>query len=472
MFLKNHRLLLKSNTFRLITWYTLFFIISSLIINIYAYSVISSFIYEQSRKDIEQDILEHAGIYRNHGLGTLRKKVLGEDAEEPTFVRLIGKRGDTLILRVPKDWSGFNIEPLDKAEYLKTEGWRHLKGNNDKQEFEVISQNMFDGSTLQFGQEISEREDLLKGIRKKYFIAVIPLILLAYLGGILIANRALNPIRQLINTLHSIIASGRTDVRAPIYQSDKLNEELISLFNTMMGKIESLIIGMRNVLDNVAHDLRTPVTRLRGTAEMALQSNHNADLLREALSDCIEESERILIMLNTLMDVSEAESGAMKLNPEEINVGSLIEDIVEIYDYVAEEKGVSVHTRFPQDLVLTADRNWIRQVLANLVDNAIKYTPAGGTIDIHATRKEDEIIISVKDTGVGIPDEDLPKIWDRLYRGDKSRSQRGLGLGLSLVKAVVQAHGGHVQVLSRPGVGSLFTVCLPGITTNRPPLRP
>lgn len=460
MFLKNPKLLLKSSIFRLITWYTLFFILCSLVINIYAYSVISSFIYEQSRREIVEDIAELAEIYQEDGLEALREDVY-EDEDDPYLVRLVGNQDNTLISRIPKDWSGFNIEQLEKSGYPKNNGWKYLKGDNDENEFEITSLSISDGSTLQMGQEIVEREDLLRRIRKVYLIAIVPIILFAYLGGIFVADRALNPIRQLINTLNSIVASGKIDVRVPVHQTDKLHGELISLFNTMLEKIEALMNGMRNVLDNVAHDLRTPMTRLRGTAEMALQSEQNTDVLREALGDCIEESERILIMLNTLMDVSEAETGAMKLDPEEMNVAPLIEDIVELYGYVAEEKGVSVYRGFPQELYLTADRNWIRQVLANLLDNAIKYTPTGGRIDIEACRREQEVIITVKDTGVGIPPEELDKIWDRLYRGDKSRSQRGLGLGLSLVRAVVGAHRGYVEVSSVPGAGSVFTVYLP-----------
>ncbi|KRT64911.1 MAG: two-component sensor histidine kinase [Candidatus Dadabacteria bacterium CSP1-2] len=460
MFLKNPRLLLKSNSFRLITWYTLFFILSSLVINIYAYTVISSFIYEQSRKEIEEDIADLAKIYQENGLEALREDVY-EDEEESFLIRLIGNQGNTLISRIPKDWSGFNVEQLEKSDYPKNKEWKYLKGDDNENEFEMTSLSMPDGSTLQLSQKIIEREDLLRKIRKVYIIAIIPIILFAYLGGIFIADRALNPIRQLINTLNSIVASAKIDVRVPVYQTDKLHDELISLFNTMLEKIEALINGMRNVLDNVAHDLRTPMTRLRGTAEMALQSEQNADVLREALSDCIEESERILIMLNTLMDVSEAETGAMKLDQEEMNVAPLIEDVVELYGYVAEEKGVSVYTGFPKELYLTADRNWIRQVLANLLDNAIKYTPTGGRIDIEACRREQEVIITVKDTGVGISHEELHKIWNRLYRGDKSQSQRGLGLGLSLVKAIVGAHRGYVEVSSEPGIGSAFTIYLP-----------
>ncbi|MGH7807614.1 MAG: sensor histidine kinase, partial [Thermodesulfobacteriota bacterium] len=372
MFLKNPKLLLKSSSFRLITWYTLFFILSSLAINVYAYTVISSFIHQQSRKEIEEDIVDLAGIYQEDGLKGVQEDV--ED-DEPFLIRLIGNKDNTLFLSIPKDWSGLNIEQVEKSGYPKNKEWKYIKGEENENEFETTSLSISDGSTLQFGQKINEREDLLKRIRKVYMIAIIPIIVLAYLGGIFVADRALNPIRQLINTLNSIVASGKINARVPPDQTDKLHEELLSLFNTMMDKIEALMNGMRNVLDNVAHDLRTPMTRLRGTAEMALQSEQKAEVLREALSDCIEESERILIMLNTLMDISEAETGAMKLDPEEMNVAPLIEDIVELYGYTAEEKGVSVYTGFPEELYLTADRNWVRQVLANLLDNAIKYTP-------------------------------------------------------------------------------------------------
>jgi signal transduction histidine kinase len=460
MFLKNPKLLLKSSSFRLITWYTIFFILCSLAINVYAYTVISSFIHEQSRKEIEEDINDLAKLYRGEGLEALREDVF-EDEEEPFLIRLIGSNYIPIISRIPKDWSALSIQQIEKSGYPKDKEWKVLKGREGENEFEITSLRMSDGTTLQLGQNIVGRENLLRRIRKVYLIAIIPIVLFAYLGGVFIADRALNPIRQIINTLNSILASGKIDVRVPVDQTDKMHEELITLFNSMLEKIEALMNGMRNVLDNVAHDLRTPMTRLRGTAEMALQPDQKGDVLREALSDCIEESERILIMLNTLMDISEAETGAMKLYPEEMNVAPLIDDIVGLYGYTAEEKGVSVYTGFPKELYLTADRNWLRQVLANLLDNAIKYTPTGGRIDIEAFRREQEVIISVKDTGVGISQDELDKVWERLYRGDKSRSQRGLGLGLSLVNAIVGAHRGYVQVSSEPGAGSVFTVSLP-----------
>ena len=457
MFLKNPRLLFKSSGFRLMTWYTVLFVLSTLVINIYIYTVISSFIYEQSRSEIEEDLYDLAEIYQDEGVEAFELEVF-EDEEDPFLVRLARGQGAADILRVPGDWEDFDESELGSG--VETGEYAYVREGEDDA-YEITSLTLEDGSVLQIGQTIAQREDLLRNIRNRYLFAIIPIILIAYVGGLFIADRALNPIRQLINTLNSIVSKAKLDTRVPVRKEDRLNDELIALFNTMLDKIETLMNGLRSVLDNVAHDLRTPMTRLRGTAEMALESGGDGDALREALSDCIEESERILIMLNTLMDVSEAETGAMNLNLEEINVAPVINDVVDLYGYVAEEKGVSVHAGFPEELYLTADRSRIRQVLANLLDNAIKYTPSGGRIDIEASRGAKEVEITIKDTGIGISEDELDNIWDRLYRGDKSRSQRGLGLGLSLVKAIVGAHRGRVEVSSKPGLGSVFSVHLP-----------
>jgi signal transduction histidine kinase len=286
--------------------------------------------------------------------------------------------------------------------------------------------------------------------------------LIALAGGTFFAVRGLRPVRDLIQTTRSIVATGRTATRVPERGSGDELDELTKLFNQMLERIESLIGGMREALDNVAHDLRTPMTRLRGIAEMSLQARAGDDhQCQEALASCVEESDRILKLLNSLMDISEAETGTLRLQFESIKVPELIQEVVELYEYVAEEKAVTISVDCPKDAMIVADRSRLRQVLANLLDNAIKYNARGGRVSINVHEKPEGTVLTVEDNGVGIRAEEIPKIWDRLHRGDASRSQPGLGLGLSLVRAIVHAHGGRTEVQSQPGSGSAFTVIFP-----------
>uniref|UniRef100_UPI0040495B30 HAMP domain-containing sensor histidine kinase n=1 Tax=Desulfobacca sp. TaxID=2067990 RepID=UPI0040495B30 len=289
---------------------------------------------------------------------------------------------------------------------------------------------------------------------------VIPIILLS-LGGQFLAGRALRPIRHLVHTVCTITATGKMEARTPVGPSGDELDELAQLFNQMLDRITGLLNGMPQTLDNVAHDLRTPITRMRCIAEAALQDQEQPRACQEALADCLEESERIATLITTLMDIAEAETGTMRLKLEMVPIAPLLADLVDLYRYVGDEKQITITADYPSDLCVTADAARLRQALANLLDNAVKYTSVGGRIELTAAVEGPWGIITVQDNGIGISPEDLPRIWDRLYRGDKSRSQHGLGLGLSLVKAIIQAHGGRVEAASQPNGGSRFVIYLP-----------
>jgi signal transduction histidine kinase len=297
-------------------------------------------------------------------------------------------------------------------------------------------------------------------VRELSLLILLSGLLSAIVGALVITRRSLRPVVDLATASQQIIDSGDLTLRVATRGTADNLDQLAGLFNRMLARNEALVRAMRESLDNVAHDLRTPLTRLRAGAELALTGANGAPRAEDALAGAIEESDRVLSMLTTLMDITGAETGAMRLDRKPEDLADIARESVELYDFVATERGVHLVTRLTANVRVNVDRARVRQVCANLIDNAIKYTPAGGHLEVSVTADGDKGILAVTDNGVGIPTTDLPRVWDRLYRGDHSRAEHGLGLGLSLVKAVVEAHGGTVSVKSEPGVGSTFEVRL------------
>lgn len=462
MYLKHLLKIRKTVGFRLTAWYSVIFILSSLFLFVMAYFFLSSALHRQDRKTILLELGKLSAKYKTGGMSSLKKELKIEKKirkKNPLFIRIAGAKNNTLNIFLPYQWAEFDLKDLEKVIPNSNRKWIRLPAISDEYVVEVASTRLPDGHWLQVGMSTENREGVLERFREIFAAIMIPLVLLGFITGFFLSFRALRPIRQLIGTVRSIDI-GKMEARVPSPGTGDELDELVRLFNGMMEKIKTLINAMKGSLDNVAHGFRTPMTRFRGMAEMALQAGHDAEFCREALADCVEESDHILKMLNTLMDISEAETGVMNLDLKVVDISALMDGVVDLYRYVAEEKGLPIHMSAPHGLSVAVDPDRISQVLANLLDNAIKYTPAGGQISVEAYKRQGEVVIRIKDTGTGISHEELPMIWDRLYRADPNHSLKGLGLGLSQVKAIIQAHNGRVDVVSKQGKGSTFSIYL------------
>ena len=447
--------------FRLTLWYSAIFIVSSVALSLISYAYLSSSL-RDNRKVIEAKLERLVALDQQGGLAAIKDD---PDVKRQTsrrkafFVRVLDGRKGTVFLSHPRLWNEFELESLDTQTVHGA--WQYVSSRRDGDVLELTSARLGHGYLLQVGKPLEDRAEILEHYRDTIISVISGMVFVGLAGGAFLAFRALRPLRHLIGTSKSILATGNFDGRVPISGSGDEFDELSQLFNQMLQRIGALIAGMKESLDNVAHDLRSPLARLRGLAEMTLQVETDREQCREALGACVEESDRIQQLVDSLMDISEAETGTMRLQLQKVAVSDAIEDVVDLYQYVAEEKNVSISVACEKNTVILVDRNRFIQVLANLLDNAIKYSLPGGQVGIKASQEDHRTTIAFEDKGIGVTPEEAARIWDRLYRGDKSRSQPGLGLGLSLVRAVMHAHKGEVDVKSTPGQGSVFTISFP-----------
>jgi len=287
-------------------------------------------------------------------------------------------------------------------------------------------------------------------------------VLMAAGAGWVMAGRFLSPVRSIINAAQRIDVS-KLDRRLPVSGTGDEIDQLAVTFNESFARLERGVGEMKQFTASIAHELRTPLAALRVEAEYTLLHSESLDECKTTLASQIEEFDKLSRVIQQLLTLARAESGELQMLREPVDLTTLLRDLTETFSLVAEEKKISLELDCVEDLKVTGDRQWLERAMFNLVDNAIKYTPEGGRVNVYGRSENRKVVLRVADNGRGITSEALPHIFERFYRADPSRSKEieGVGLGLSLVKWIIEQHGGSIKVDSQPNLGSRFSIQIP-----------
>jgi signal transduction histidine kinase len=378
-----------------------------------------------------------------------------------SYLRIISNDSEVFLINSPLQ--NVSINGLNELKKIPLDNivWEEIENLSNKELKWIINTKKLDDNTyIQFAKLPISAIGYLDLLLYSFVKVALPLIFICGLLATYLTILWIKPLATLANNVRNALNSGELDKEIPSFKNNKELDGLVTLFNDILKKNHQLITTMNDSLNSVAHDLRTPMTRFKSNAEFALKDN-DEERLREALINCIDESDQILTMLNTLMSLAEAEAGVLKLNKDTTTIDEILSNVIEMYEFIAEEKNITINKTLNSETKLNVDKNRMFQVFANLLDNAIKYSPENTTISINSIEDKTKIIIEVKDQGCGVAQADINNIFKKLYRCDRSRTKKGLGLGLSMVKSIVEAHNGKITIESELNIGSCFKVELP-----------
>ncbi len=458
--------LFRATAFRLTLVYLLIFIVFA--VSLLGYFALNTrrLITEQITTTINTEI---SGLSEQYSQGGIRRLVIVVDLRSR-------RPGSSLYLVTTATGEGLagnvgSLEPgvLDHPGWLETD-YRRLEapeGNEHRALVQIVQ--LPGGFRLLVGRDLEERERLFGIIANAGQWSLALVVVLGLAGGFFVSRRVLSRIDAMTATAQTIMAgdlAGRLPVAGTGDELDRLADHL----NAMLERIEALMRGLKEVSDNIAHDLKTPLTRLRNRCEQALRGDANVAEYRAALESTIAESDDLIRTFDALLMIARAESGHSRDNMAEFDAAEIARDVGELYEPLAEEKGLELKVEAPAAAPVHGNRELVSQALANLVDNAIKYARpnsaatagmngAPAEIVVKADTEGDRIMLTVADHGPGIPEGDRGRVVERFVRLEQSRSEPGSGLGLSLASAVARLHGGELKLEdNQPGLRSIITL--------------
>ena len=397
-------------------------------------------------------------LEEGHDLGEL----LEHDHHSSSVLRLTGADGKVLfeseVLRsfpapLPPDSHQSSTHVLHDVSHPEHGPFRFMSGTaQGKEESWLVQVGM---SLADYHHELAEFRMVL--------LMILPVGLLAAVGGgYWLAGRALAPVHRITSTARTISAKSLSQRVAVANPNDELGQ-LAETINGMIGRLEQAFDSMRQFTADASHELLTPLTAMRTEVEVALRAERPPEQYRRVLASVLEEVERMSKLADSLLLLSREDAKVVQTPKELIRLDALVQEVAGHMEAVAGDSGIRMTVQEFPAMTVQGDPDGLRQVFFNLLDNAVKYTSQGGTVALRGLVEDNQIVIEVADTGIGIPPESLPRVFDRFYRVDKSRSRElgGTGLGLSISKALVERHQGRIEVRSAVGQGSTFRVVLP-----------
>jgi heavy metal sensor kinase len=454
--------------FRLTLWYAGIFAIFSSVAFLLFYTLITSVIQERIDQDLLAQAQRFSVLLTTEGLDAVNNSAVIEAQAagvKKVFFRLLNLNGEVFSSSNMSYWKDIAVDGNAIGQLLRSQTpfIETIAIPNRSEEVRILYAMISPTTIAQVGQAMESQSRFIEAFKRIFFATMTLLIVVAAAVGWFMARRAVSSVEAVTRTARKI-SEGSLQERVPVKPTGDEIDQLATTFNQMLDRIQVLVTEIKEMNDNIAHDLRSPIARIRGLAEVTLTTGKSRDDFEAMVASTIEECDRLLDMINTMLTISKTEAGVEKVSDDPIDITAIVHSACELFEPLAEEKNVALSCRALEKMMLSGDARMLQRMLANVLDNALKYTPSGGKVEVSLAGNENNtIIITVRDTGIGISEADLPHVFERFYRCDRSRSQPGTGLGLSLARAIARAHGGDITATSTLDQGSTFTIRLPEV---------